>query len=87
MSDSKLWHVYVLECGDGSFYTGITTDVKRRVHEHRLGKGAKYTVGRGPITLLESVAVDNRSQALRLEYRVKQAKKGDKLEVLRCGLE
>lgn len=82
----KPWYVYILKCGDGSFYTGITTDIDRRLREHKLGKGAKYTARRHPIELLEHVTVSNRSQALRLEHRVKKAKKENKLEVLKCGL-
>ena len=42
------WSVYILECGDGTFYTGITTDIDKRLKLHLAGKGAKYTRGRGP---------------------------------------
>ena len=46
-----MWYLYILRCGDGSLYTGITTDVPRRLEAHRQGKGAKYTRGRAPLTL------------------------------------
>lgn len=67
----KCWFVYMLRCKDGSLYTGITDDVKRRLAMHRNGKGAKYTKGRGPLTLhyLESCA--DKSQALRRELEIK----------------
>ena len=47
----KKWYLYILECGDGTLYTGITDDVQRRFKAHSQGKGAKYTRGRGPLTL------------------------------------
>lgn len=54
------WKVYILRCGDGSLYTGISTDVARRLEEHRSGKGAKYTRSRGPLELVyEETCSDN----------------------------
>ena len=47
-----LWYVYILRCGDGTLYTGITDNVPRRLAVHRSGKGAKYTRGRGPLELV-----------------------------------
>ena len=47
----KTWWVYILRCGDGTFYTGVTTDVLARLETHRSGKGAKYTRSRGPLEL------------------------------------
>ena len=49
--DIKIWYVYMLRCGDGSLYTGITDNVLKRLSAHRNGKGAKYTKGRGPLSL------------------------------------
>ena len=70
MSD---WFVYVLRCGDGSLYTGITTDVPRRLAEHASGgpRAAKYLRGRGPLSLAFSVRVEGKSAALALERWVK----------------
>jgi putative endonuclease len=67
------WFVYVLRCGDGSLYTGITTDVSRRLAEHASGgpKAAKYLRGRGPLNLAFSVGVESKSAALALERWVK----------------
>lgn len=45
----KVWYLYILECKDGSLYTGITDDIQRRLAQHEAGKGAKYTRGRGPL--------------------------------------
>ena len=64
--------VYVLECGDGSFYTGYTTDVERRVAEHDAGEGAKYTRGRTPVELVHSERFETRSAAMSREYEIKQ---------------
>ncbi len=67
------WSIYLLRCGDGSVYTGIATDVSRRISEHEQGKrGAKYLRGRGPFELVYQRAVGDRSVATRIEYRVKQ---------------
>ena len=54
MPSAEDWYVYVVQCGDGSLYTGIAKDVDNRIEEHNAGKGAKYTRGRGPVTLLKS---------------------------------
>lgn len=73
------WSVYMLRCGDGSFYTGIATNVSRRIAEHEQGKrGAKYLRGRGPFQLVYERAVGDRSVATRIEYRIKQLPKVDK---------
>ena len=68
----KRWYLYILKCADGTFYTGITDDVSRRLAEHNTGKGAKYTRGRGPVTLGFCKEVGTKSEALKEEYRVKQ---------------
>jgi len=73
------WSVYLLRCGDGSFYTGIATDVARRVGEHERGKrGAKYLRGRGPFEIVYQRPVGNRSVATKVEYRIKQWSRDDK---------
>ena len=64
-------HVYVLECSDGSLYTGYTTDLERRVTEHDAGEGAKYTRGRTPVELVHAESFDSRSAAMRREYEIK----------------
>lgn len=82
-SIKKKWHVYLLECRDGSYYCGITNNLARRVQEHNDGKGAKYTRGRGPVKLLASAPTDSRSSAQILEAAVKKKRKADKLAFLK----
>jgi putative endonuclease len=67
------YSVYILRCADNTYYTGIAADVARRIIEHESSpRGAKYLKGRGPLTLVYSVAVGDRSAASRVEYRVKK---------------
>ena len=67
------YSVYIVRCGDGSYYTGIATDVERRIAEHESSpRGAKYLRGRGPLTVVFSKTVGSRSIASRLEFHVKQ---------------
>jgi putative endonuclease len=66
------WFLYLIECADGSIYTGIATDVAARYAKHVNGTGARYTRARKPVALLASFEVADRSSALRAEYRVKQ---------------
>ncbi|OPY69495.1 MAG: GIY-YIG nuclease superfamily protein [Syntrophorhabdus sp. PtaU1.Bin050] len=70
---------------DGKIYTGISTDVSRRLDEHQAcgTKGAKFLRGRGPLKLLIAMEVGDRSQALRVEYRVKQLKQSQKEDIIR----
>lgn len=68
-----MYYVYILQCADGTLYTGITTDVARRVEEHNTSvRGASYTRGRRPVILLCAKAYENRSTASKKEYRLKQ---------------
>ena len=78
----KTWYVYILECGDGTLYTGITDDVLRRLRVHEEGKGAKYTRGRGPLKLRYQEACESYSHALRREIEIKRMKRQDKLNLL-----
>jgi len=68
----KSWVIYLLGCKDGSLYTGITNDLEKRLASHNAGLGAKYTRGRRPVTLLEFITVESQSEALKLEYQIKQ---------------
>ena len=70
--------VYILECDDGSFYTGYTTDVERRVREHDRGEGAKYTRGRTPVELVHRERFDSKSAAMSREYEIKQLSRTEK---------
>jgi len=74
----KKWSVYMLLCSDGSLYTGITTDVDRRVREHNSGKGSKYVRSRRPAELVWREDAKSRSEALRREAAIKALSKADK---------
>lgn len=69
---ARTWFVYLLECVDGSLYTGITVDVEARYAAHAAGKGARYTRSHPPARLLASEAFPDRSSAAKAEYRIKQ---------------
>jgi putative endonuclease len=77
-----MWYVYILECADQTFYTGITNDLKRRVEEHNNSKlGAKYTRGRRPVKLVYSKKVREKNKALREEYRLKKLSRQEKIMI------
>ncbi|WP_275287927.1 GIY-YIG nuclease family protein [Halomonas elongata] len=69
---TRQWHLYMIETANGALYTGITTDVERRLAEHRAGRGAKALRGKGPLHLVYHQAVGDRREALRLEAGVKR---------------
>lgn len=72
MSDAKCWFVYLIECADGSIYTGIAIDVEARYTAHKAGTGARYTRSHPPVRLLGCEAHPDRSAASKAEYRIKQ---------------
>lgn len=72
------WILYVAECADGSYYTGITKDVEKRIAAHNSGKGAKYTASHAPVKLVFQEPQAGYSAALRREYQVKTLSKGRK---------
>ncbi|MEF8775556.1 MAG: GIY-YIG nuclease family protein [Haloarculaceae archaeon] len=74
--------IYVLECADGSLYTGYTTDIARRVAEHDAGEGAKYTRGRTPVELVHVERVDSRSAALSREHEIKSLDRSEKARLV-----
>jgi putative endonuclease len=74
--------VYILRCGDGSLYTGATTDLARRLDEHAAGRGARYTRGRLPVALVWSRRMSVWGRALREEHRIKQLSRAAKLQLV-----
>lgn len=74
----KSWKLYILRCGDGSLYTGITTNVETRLEVHRSGKGAKYTRGRLPLELVYCEDCASHSEALKREIAIKALTKVEK---------
>ena len=73
------WYVYILKCADDTLYTGITTDVNRRLNEHNKGTGARYTKTRLPVVLMALFEASDRSEASKEEYRIKQLTRKEKL--------
>lgn len=82
MSDA--WHVYILQCADGSLYTGVAADLQRRLLQHNgaLVGGPKYTRGRRPVRLVWSDVAADRSIAQRREAAIKRLSRGDKLRLI-----
>ena len=78
------WHVYLVRCGDGTLYTGVATDVDRRLEEHRrgVGKGAKYLRGRGTLVVVLRRNVGPRGLALSIESRIKKLSRARKEELI-----
>lgn len=76
------WYVYVLETADGTFYTGITSDLERRETQHNAGRGAKYTAVRRPVKIIAAWEAQNRSHALKLEYAFKQLTRLAKTQII-----
>ncbi len=81
------YYVYILKCADNTFYTGITTDIERRIKEHngidKYKKGAKYTATRRPVKLIYSAKFKNRSTASKEEYRIKKLSRTEKKELVK----
>lgn len=79
-----MYFVYILKCNDNTLYTGITTDLERRVKEHNNSKvGAKYTKARRPVELIYSKTFDDRSAASVEEARIKKLSRSEKLDLFR----
>ena len=78
--------VYILRCADGSLYTGITNDLARRLCQHNGGKGAKYTRGRGPVTLAYREACVDRAAASKREYAIKRLSREEKERLIETAI-
>jgi len=77
--------LYILRCGDDTLYTGVARDVDRRLALHQRGKGAKYTRGRGPLTVVYREECPDKSSALRRELEVKALRREEKLALIAQG--
>lgn len=75
-------YTYILECRDGSYYTGWTNNIVKRVEDHNIGKGAKYTKGRGPLTLVYLELFDSKNEALKKEAAIKKLTRLKKQELI-----
>lgn len=76
----KKWFVYLLECSDGSFYTGATNDLDARMNAHLKGKGSKYVLRKGFKRLLRALPCKDKSEAYKFEYKIKQLPRREKLD-------
>ena len=74
-----MWFCYIIECSDGTLYTGITNNLEKRISTHNSGKGAKYTKTRLPVVLKWSTQCESRSDASKLEWKIKQLPRSKKL--------
>ena len=81
-SKKKFWCVYILKCSDNTYYTGITSNIKRRIQQHNANKGAKYTKGRGPFSLVYQDGCKDRSEASRKEYKIKKLPLTEKINLI-----
>lgn len=83
INNKSNWFVYIMRCADETLYTGITTDLARRVEEHNTGKvGARYTRSRRPVVLVYSEEVENRSEASKREHAIKKLPLSGKMELV-----
>lgn len=76
-------YVYILRCGDDSLYTGWTNNLEKRVNLHSKGKGAKYTKARLPVELVYFEEFEDKIEAMKREYAIKQLKRKEKLELIK----
>jgi putative endonuclease len=81
-----VYYVYIVECADATLYTGITTDLERRLHEHRSGQGGRYTSSRGVIQVLYAEEHPDRSSASKREAEIKRWPRRKKLEFIEAGI-
>jgi len=74
-----MFFIYLLRCADNTIYCGITNDLNKRIETHNKGKGAKYTKGRRPVSLIKYFERPTKGEALKLEYKIKQLSRQEKL--------
>jgi putative endonuclease len=86
MSDNEVeWFLYLIRCKGDQLYTGITTNIERRLAEHQSGKGAKYLRGKTPLQLIFQQKIGSRSEALKIEAAVKKWPKVEKEKMINTG--
>jgi len=78
-----MWIIYIVKCSDGTLYTGITTDVRRRLREHNTKIGAHYTKSRAPVKLVYKEKRETRSAALKREFQIKSWTRAEKLAFIK----
>lgn len=78
----KPWYLYLVRCGDGTLYTGISNDVERRLAVHRAGRGARYVRGRGPLALTRKFRIGSNGDAIKVERQVKRMSRARKEKLI-----
>ena len=76
-------YTYIVKCSDGTFYTGLTNDLTRRMEAHNQGRGAKYTKARRPVTLIYYETFETKEEAMKREYAIKRLSRKEKEELIR----
>lgn len=78
------YYVYILECNDGTYYTGYTNNLEKRIESHNKGRGAKYVRGRGPVKLVYCKEYKSRKYAMKAEINIKKRTKKEKEEIIKA---
>ena len=76
-------YVYIVECSDGTFYTGWTNNLEKRIYMHSNGVGAKYTKGRGPVKLMHYEEFEDKKDAMKREYEIKKLTRKAKISLIK----
>ena len=79
----RKWFVYILNCADGTLYTGITNDLDRRIKAHNAGTASKYTRVRRPVSIVYSEEVETKGNALRRELQIKRLTRSEKMAIIK----
>lgn len=79
----RKWFVYILNCADGTLYTGITNDLDRRIKAHNAGTASKYTRVRRPVSIVYSEEVETKGDALRRELQIKRLTRSEKMAIIK----
>lgn len=82
-----MYYIYILKCKDGTYYTGYTNNIEKRVRIHNDKKGAKYTRGRTPVTLVYEESFATKAEALKREYMIKQMSRAEKEALIHSKVE
>jgi putative endonuclease len=77
-----IYYIYIVQCADGTLYTGCANDLERRIEKHNLGRGAKYTRGRSPVKLVYFEQFKSQTKALQREYEIKQLNRAEKIALI-----
>ncbi len=77
-----MYYIYILKCSDDTYYTGYTNNIEKRFRAHNNKKGAKYTKGRTPVTLVYQESFESKTEALKREYAIKQMSRSEKEKLM-----